>query len=147
MTPCGMLAHHIARASRHSGAGSCERERGAVTAMTGSTAKVVDPGDRKSKDKQQPEPDGEVVLTWSHEGEVVGCKLGRRLGMETKLKSSRIVTFFALAMLLTSCTKFSSRFVLPDLCKLFEDIPTIELSPSRPPAPPIQGSCSKMLGR
>jgi hypothetical protein len=58
--------------------------------------------------------------------------------METKVKFSRIAIAVpvVLAMFLTSCTKFDPKFVLPDLCKLFEDIPTIELPPSRPPAPP-----------
>ena len=52
--------------------------------------------------------------------------------METKVKFSRIAGPLAFAIFLTSCTKFDPLYVLPDLCKPFEDIPTIELMPSNP---------------
>ena len=66
--------------------------------------------------------------------------------METKVIFGRIAASLVLATSLTSCTKFDPLYVLPDICKLFDDIPTIELPPSLPP-PPIQGSCSKMSGK
>jgi hypothetical protein len=47
--------------------------------------------------------------------------------METKVKFSRIAASLVLAMFLTSCAAFNPDFVLPDLCELFDNIPTIEL--------------------
>ena len=55
--------------------------------------------------------------------------------METKVIFGRVAASFVLATSLASCTKFDPLYVLPDICKLFDDIPTIELPPS-PPAPP-----------
>ena len=60
--------------------------------------------------------------------------------MMTKVISC-IAASLMLAMFLTSCTKFDPLYVLPDLCKLFDDIPTIEVPSSNP------RSCSKMSGK
>jgi len=51
--------------------------------------------------------------------------------MMTKVISC-IAASLMLAMFLTSCTKFDPLYVLPDLCKLFDDIPTIEVPSSNP---------------
>jgi hypothetical protein len=52
--------------------------------------------------------------------------------MDNKVTFSRMAACLLLAMPVASCTKFDPLFVLPDICKVFEDIPITESSASTP---------------
>jgi len=57
--------------------------------------------------------------------------------MEVKGIIRRIALSLVLLISLTSCgQKINPGYVLPDICKQFDDAPTIALPPTRPPAPP-----------